>query len=99
MMDWANTWTSSVRPRGVRQTPRKLTLVVVVEIAQRGDARTRRTLRQSRIAEIVAPQVSEGLRAVLLSTRVDQRVERVGQVVVEGHRESLHGAPVADQSA
>lgn len=74
----------------LRQAQGQLARVVLVQVAQRGHAGAIGPVAAAHRSQVVAQQVAKGLRAVVVAARAHQRVEGLGQLIVEGHRQALH---------
>lgn len=53
---------------------------------------------QANVAEVLPHEVAEGLGPVLVATRAHQSLESLGQFVVQGHGQALHGRTAQSRS-
>lgn len=74
----------------VGQPQRELALVVVVDVAQGGDARPVRLGLGAGLAHVGAQQIAEGFGAVGVAALGDEGLEGIGQIIVQGNGEAFH---------
>jgi len=81
-----------VRMLHVREPVGELPLVVVVEVAQRSNARAFRLCIALNLAQVTPQQIAKSFRSVHIATLANQSVKSFCKVVVQGHRYAFHGA-------